>query len=66
MSFGLWPPLATMKKESFVDELSKRLSEAVASPEMNNNNLGQNKEPVWQEAGTGMNVDQLRIGEFPF
>jgi len=62
LTFDLWPPLAAMKKDSFVDELSKRLSEAVTSPELNNN-LGQNKEPVWHEAGTGMNVEQLRIGK---
>lgn len=40
------------------DLLSKRLSEAPVPPE-----VADNLEPVWHEAGSGMNVEQLRIGK---
>lgn len=50
-----------MKKESFMEDLlSKRLSEAPVPPEVSDN-----LEPVWHEAGSGMNVEQLRIGKKP-
>jgi len=54
-----------MKKDSFMEELSKRLSQAATSPEANvvDAGHGQNNDPVWREAGTGMNVEQLRIGK---
>jgi hypothetical protein len=48
-----------MTKEKVMEELTKRLTEAAGPPA----DVGQNKEPVWHEAGAGMNVEQLRIGE---
>jgi len=48
-----------MTKEEVMEEVSKRLSEAAASSPLAN----QMKEPVWHEAGAGMNVEQLRIGK---
>ena len=49
-----------MTKEEVMEEVSKRLTEAASGPTGNQMN-----EPVWQEAGNGMNVEQLRIGK-PF
>jgi len=48
-----------MTKEKVMEELTKRLTEAAGPPA----DVGQIKEPVWHEAGAGMNVEQLRIGE---
>ena len=51
-----------MTKEEVMEEVSKRLSEAAASAPL----ADQMKEPVWHEAGAGMNVEQLRIGKRKF
>jgi hypothetical protein len=49
-----------MTKEEVMEEVSKRLSEAAAASAPLANQM---KEPVWHEAGAGMNVEQLRIGK---